>query len=103
MKSFIFVLLMLSQSAHGTIYIFTPGKPAQVINKNADGYTITEMDSGVTQVLNLNGMSVIYGGGRPTSFIMDGGKGAQEMQGPIPAVNPFDGEVNPVVPIEYMQ
>ena len=103
MRYLIVMSMLWAQVAHGTIYIFTPGKPAQVINKNAGGYTITEMDSGVTQVLNLNGMSVIYGGGRPTSFIMDGGKGAQEMQGPIPALNPVDGEVNPIVPIEYMQ
>lgn len=103
MRYFIAIAMLWATCAHGTIYIFTPGKPAQIINQNADGYTVTEMDSGVTQVLNLQGMSVIYGGGRPTSFIMDGGKGAQELQGPIPAVNPYDGDVTPVLPIEYMQ
>ena len=103
MRYLILATLLYAQASGATIYIFTPGKPAQIINKNADGYTVTEMDSGVTQVLNLNGMSVIYGGGRPTSFIMDGGKGAQEMQGPIPALNPIDGEVAPAIPIEYVQ
>ena len=103
MRALFFLLLVATNTAHATIYIFTPGKPAQIINKTAGGYTVTDMEAGVTQVMKLDGMSIIYGGGRPTSFIMDGGKGAAEWQGPVPALNPTDGDVNPVLPIEYVE
>jgi len=91
--------LLMPVSAHATIYIFTQCQPAKVISRTASGYTVSDMASGNTQVMDLGGMTAIFGGGRPTSFIMDGGEVGRSMEGAVPALDPGTGGVNPVLPL----
>ena len=90
--------VLLPAQAMATIYIFTPGQSTKVINKTDNGYVVTEMDSGNTQVMDIGGITSISGGGRPTSFIMDGGAIGRSMNGVMPALTP-NGAVEPVVPM----
>jgi hypothetical protein len=101
MKKVAMLLALLATNTNAATYIFTPGGEAKVILETASGYTVADMGGGeMTQVLDLGSMTAIIGGGRPASFIMDGGQIGREWGGTVlPAVNPNTGNVDTVVPV----
>lgn len=94
------ISMMGAAKVHATTYVFTPGQAAKVINRTADGYVVSDLNNGGnTQVMDVGGVTVIYGGGRPTSFIMDGGDLGRSFDGVLPTFNPSTGGIDPVVPM----
>lgn len=96
MKFLIVCAVLFASSANAAMYIFTPGQPAKMVTQNGNGYTVVDIgDGSMTQVLDMGGVTTITGGGRPTSFIMDGGELGRSMDGVVPALNPATGDVAP--------
>lgn len=92
--------MVASQAEAGTsMYIFQPGQPTRVIQQNGSDYVMFDTGGGpVTQIIDMGGVTAISGGGKPTSFIMDGGElGRSYGEQVTPAVDPYTGEVQPVL------
>lgn len=52
------------------IMVFTPGQPTQMITGTGSGYMITESGRGVTQVLEVGGVTMVSRPDGPTQFIL---------------------------------
>lgn len=104
MKFLIVCAVLFSTSVDATMYIFTPGQPAKMVTPMGSGYAVVDLGDGdITQVLDIGGVTAITGGGRPASFIMDGGDLGRSMDGVVPAVNPETGTVTPELILEEWQ
>lgn len=91
----------LALPAQAYMYIFTPGQAPKAVFKNGNSYQIMDMGgASPTQIIDLGGMTAITGGGRPTSFIMDGGDLGRSEGGVVPALNPDTGEVEPQINLQ---
>jgi len=99
MKLFILCVVLFSSSVQSAMYIFQPGKPVRMIQKNSNNTTMLNMGNGeVTQIIDMGGVTAISGGGRPTSFIMDGGELGRSVGGEVaPALDPNTGDVEPEI------
>ena len=53
------------------IMVFTPGQPMQTITGTGNGYMVSESGKGVTQVLDLGGVTLISRPTGPTTFILN--------------------------------
>lgn len=91
----------LSLPAQAFMYIFTPGQPAKAVVRNGDDYMVIDMGGAeTTRIMDLGGMTAITGGGRPTSFIMDGGELGREQGGVVPGLDPNTGTVDPQINLQ---
>ena len=99
MKFLIACAVLFSSAAQATMYIFQPGQPAKMVTQNGNDTTVLNLGTGeTTQIIDMGGVTAITGGGRPTSFIMDGGELGRSMDGQVvPALNPASGDVEPQI------
>ena len=86
MKNILFLMLLAPTVSIAAALVLTPGQPMQAITPTVNGYNILDMGgNGVTQVMDLGGMTAIVGSNAPTTFILhDGGAPAPEMLLPLP-------------------
>jgi hypothetical protein len=86
MKNLIFLMLLAPTVSIAAALVLTPGKPMQAITPTANGYNILDMGgNGVTQVMDLGGMTAIVGSNAPATFILhDSGAPTPEMLVPLP-------------------
>ena len=86
MKNILFLILVISISFQAAALILTPGQPMQAIVPTANGYNILDMGgNGVTQVMDVGGMTAIVGPNAPATFILhDSGAPTPEMLVPLP-------------------
>lgn len=102
MKALILLWVLLPAVADAAMYIFTPGQPAKMVTQNGNDTTVLNLGTGeTTQIIDMGGVTAITGGGRPTSFIMDGGELGRSMDGEVvPALNPATGDVEPQINLQ---
>jgi hypothetical protein len=86
MKNLIFLMLLAPTLSIAAALVLTPGQPMQAIVPTANGYNILDMGgNGVTQVMDVGGMTAIVGSNAPTTFILhDSGAPTPEMLVPLP-------------------
>jgi hypothetical protein len=86
MKNILFLMLLAPTISIAAALILTPGQPMQAIVPTANGYNILDMGgNGVTQVMDVGGMTAIVGPNAPATFILhDSGTPTPEMLVPLP-------------------
>ena len=85
MKNLIFLMLLAPTVSIAAALVLTPGQPMQAILPTANGYNIVDMGgNGVTQVMDVGGMTAIVGPNAPATFILhDSGAPTPEMLVPL--------------------
>lgn len=86
MKNLIFLMLLAPTVSIAAALVLTPGQPMQAIVPTANGYNILDMGgNGITQVMDVGGMTAIVGPNAPATFILhDSGVPTPEMLVPLP-------------------
>ena len=69
LKSLI-LLLTLPLGAPAQAIIYTPGEAPVIIQQDASGYTVNDINKGPTHVLDLGGFKMIQPYGGPSTYII---------------------------------
>lgn len=89
MKNIMFLMLLAPTVSIAAALILTPGQAMKAGIPTANGYAIADMGGeGVTQVMDVGGMTAIVGPNAPTTLIIpDAGVATPEMLIPLPGTD----------------